>query len=287
MSPLAYRHVDVFAGAALTGNGLTIVFDADTVGGDRAMALTREFRQFETIFLSAIDPATRTATARIFTVDEELDFAGHPVLGAAAALHERHGGGRPGSWTIVVAGRPLHVHVEDDGEAWLATMAQGVPAVGEALDPSEVAHALAGLGLTVADLAGAARVVSTGLPYLILPVATAAVARAGIAVADFEARLTVLGAKFVYVLDPVAREGRTWDNLGAVEDVATGSAAGPAAAFLVAAGLAPHGESFDIAQGRFAGRPSHMTVHVAADGVSVAGRVHGVVNGFLDTSVLR
>lgn len=51
-------------------------------------------------------------------------------------------------------------------------------------------------------------------------------------------RLARVGAKFVYVFDPDAREGRTWDNGGAVEDVATGSAAGPAAAYLAAHGLA-------------------------------------------------
>jgi trans-2,3-dihydro-3-hydroxyanthranilate isomerase len=55
--------------------------------------------------------------------------------------------------------------------------------------------------------------------------------RARIVAGDFEEQLASVGAKFVYVFDPEHREGRTWDNAGAVEDVATGSAAGPAAAF--------------------------------------------------------
>ena len=46
---------------------------------------------------------------------------------------------------------------------------------------------------------------------------------------DFDALLQEVGVKFVYVLDPERPEGRTWDNVGRVEDVATGSAAGPAA----------------------------------------------------------
>ena len=41
-----------------------------------------------------------------------------------------------------------------------------------------------------------------------------------------------VGADFVYVLDPDRPEGRTWDNSGLTEDVATGSAAGPTAAYL-------------------------------------------------------
>ena len=69
-----------------------------------------------------------------------------------------------------------------------------------------------------------------------------------------------MGAKFAYVFDPDKREGRSWDNAGAVEDVATGSAAGPAAAFLAAHGLAAKEETVVISQGRFLGRPSMITV---------------------------
>ncbi|MBE1188331.1 PhzF family phenazine biosynthesis protein, partial [Escherichia coli] len=43
---------------------------------------------------------------------------------------------------------------------------------------------------------------------------------------DLQEALDKLGAAFVYLLDVDGREGRTWDNLGLVEDVATGSAAG-------------------------------------------------------------
>ena len=69
------------------------------------------------------------------------------------------------------------------------------------------------------------QVVSTGLPYLIVPVRPAGLSIARIENSDFEALLAESGAKFVYVLDPAAPEGRTWDNAGRVEDIATGSAA--------------------------------------------------------------
>ncbi|HEY2976948.1 MAG TPA: PhzF family phenazine biosynthesis protein, partial [Burkholderiaceae bacterium] len=80
-----YAHVDVFATRSLTGNGLTVVLDADGWPAERMQALTQEMRQFETIFLSEVSPYG--AAARVFTVEEELGFAGHPVLGAAAVLH--------------------------------------------------------------------------------------------------------------------------------------------------------------------------------------------------------
>ena len=66
------------------------------------------------------------------------------------------------------------------------------------------------------------------------------------------------GAKFVYVLDTLNFEGRTWDNNGAVEDIATGSAAGPAAAYLFKHRVCSSGETITISQGRFMNRPSEI-----------------------------
>ena len=48
--------------------------------------ITQEMRQFESIFLRETEP--NTFRAFIFTMEEELDFAGHPVIGAAALLHD-------------------------------------------------------------------------------------------------------------------------------------------------------------------------------------------------------
>jgi predicted PhzF superfamily epimerase YddE/YHI9 len=63
------------------------VLDAEHLPAAVMRDLTREVRQFETAFLAAADLPARSARLRIFTEDEELDFAGHPVLGAAAVLH--------------------------------------------------------------------------------------------------------------------------------------------------------------------------------------------------------
>jgi trans-2,3-dihydro-3-hydroxyanthranilate isomerase len=100
--------------------------------------------------------------------------------------------------------------------------------------------------------------VSTGLRYLIAPVRTSALPRARIAVDDFGDLLGEVGALLAYVLDPDRRERRNWVNDGSVEDIATGSASGPAAAYLVRHGRAVSGEEIRIAQGRFRDRPSIM-----------------------------
>lgn len=66
-------------------------------------------------------------------------------------------------------------------------------------------------------------VVSTGLPYLLVPLASG-LNQARILVADYESRLAQIGAKFAYVFDVNVVEGRTWDNAGLAEDVGHGAA---------------------------------------------------------------
>ena len=87
MLSLNYRHVDVFSRELMSGNGLTVFQTKTELPPVLMQAITREMRQFESIFLvTTADP--RVVRARVFTMEEELDFAGHPVLGAAAVLHE-------------------------------------------------------------------------------------------------------------------------------------------------------------------------------------------------------
>lgn len=91
--------VDVFAQAKFSGNSLTIFYDlnAAEMTTARMLQLTQEMRQFESIFLFETSSSLR---ARIFTMEEELDFAGHPLLGLAAHLHEEKDTTAPHDWTI-------------------------------------------------------------------------------------------------------------------------------------------------------------------------------------------
>lgn len=280
-------HVDVFATAPLTGNGLTVFLETDGWPQSTLQRLTREMKQFESIFLS--DVTADGATARIFTVEEELPFAGHPVLGAAAVLHRTQAadaGFR--AWALRLPHGTIAVTTRDLGGHHLCEMNQGAAVSGGSVGANELKPFLARLGLDEADsVAGiSAAVVSTGLPYLIVPVRPAALARAAIRGSDLEHLLATIGAKFVLVLDVERPEIRTWDNLGQVEDVATGSAAGPAAAYLFAAGLADPHVPVHVAQGRFAGRPSNLTVARNTEGhLLVSGEVWPVSHGVLDLNL--
>ena len=279
---LEYQHVDVFSRRALRGNGLVVVLGAAGLPAAVMQDVTREVRQFETVFLTELDLAGRSARLRIFTEDEELDFAGHPVLGAAAVLHAllpvSH---EEQSWALTVAQRTVPARTRGAG-GWIdAAMDQGIPHFGPAI-ASEPAHAYRdALNLAPGQLHPALpmQVVSTGLPYLIVPV-QGGLEDARISHPRFEELLAASGAKFAYVLDPDRPEGRTWDNAGRIEDVATGSAAGPAAGYLIRHGVRPHGESLLIHQGRFTGRPSTIEIRPEPDGrLWVGGPVAPVASG--------
>jgi trans-2,3-dihydro-3-hydroxyanthranilate isomerase len=256
-----FQHVDVFASGPFSGNSLTVFFATAWPAADQMLAITREFRHFESIFITPGANEGRWR-ARIFDLTQELRFAGHPLLGAAAALHSRLGRGGPRSWSIELPARPVTVQTAFDGGTYRATLDQGRPEYGSPVTAAALAPVLRGLGLSPADLARGLRpaVISTGLAYLLIPVRAEALARAAIAVTDFAARLSAVGAEYVYLLDPERPEGRHWTNDGRVEDIATGSAAGPAGAYLARGGRRPIDRPFILHQGRYAGRPSQLRV---------------------------
>jgi trans-2,3-dihydro-3-hydroxyanthranilate isomerase len=90
MKRLTYYHVDVFSDKPFSGNSLAVFLETENVSSKLMLNITQEMRQFESIFLQNFDG--ETVTAKIFTCQEELDFAGHPVLGAAAVLHKHYPG---------------------------------------------------------------------------------------------------------------------------------------------------------------------------------------------------
>lgn len=283
LSHLTYYHADVFTRRALSGNGLAVFPVNGELSSTLMQRLTQEMRQFESIFLMPADSPNRRR-ARIFTMEEELDFAGHPVLGAATVLHYLHQNAQPSyQWELILPAKTVKVTSEKHVAWYTATMDQ--PVLGSVLSNEESIPFIRALNLSLENVDDAypLRVISTGLPYLIVPVRNY-LERARIIHPEFEKLLSTVGAKFVYVFDVHAREGRTWDNAGLTEDIATGSAAGPAGVYLVNHQLAAYDEPITLQQGRFAGRPSRMAVRIASRGdtgpsVLVSGEVCVVARG--------
>ena len=94
MKKLAMVQLDVFTDRALTGNALAVCLDGRGLSTEQMQALARETNLSETTFILPGDAAAekeRGIRVRIFTVQEELPFAGHPTLGTAYVLHRQTG----------------------------------------------------------------------------------------------------------------------------------------------------------------------------------------------------
>lgn len=279
---MIYYHTDVFSSKIFSGNGLTVVFYEEEMQTQHMQKIAEEFKQFETIFLKIT--GEKSFRARIFTVEEELDFAGHPILGAVSTIHQNfYREEEHIKVTLELNKKTLQAEsVKTDGY-YQASMNQVIPKFLGTVEDVELKSCLMeSLSLSLDDLHSELpmEVISTGLPYLIIPVVSG-IERAKIRTTDFEEELDKIGAKFVYLFDIDNMEGRTWDNLGAVEDVATGSAAGPTGAYLYKWNICRSSEDLIINQGRFVGRPSRIKVSndETTSEITVAGDVKIIVKG--------
>lgn len=292
-----YHHVDVFADHPFTGNSLAVFVDPPPLDAGRLLRITQELRHFESVFVTTSDSADSADSvhARVFDLIEELDFAGHPVLGAAAVLH-RLRADRSGDataqrrWTIALRARTVSVTTRADADGRVtALLDQGRPEPIRSDTAPDAGELAAALGLDVSDLDAALppEVLSTGLRYLVVPVRAGVLARTRIVHPDFDTYLGAYGARFAYVLDADALEGRHWNNDGVLEDVATGSAAGCVAAYLMRHGRAADGRELALSQGRFLGRPSTITITAYGTPQDVERVTVGGTVSFVGTGVLH
>ena len=83
--PHPFQLVDVFGSGPFSGNPLAVVHDAEGLDTETMQTITRWLNLSETVFLlPPTDPAA-DYRVRIFTLQRELPFAGHPTLGSAHA----------------------------------------------------------------------------------------------------------------------------------------------------------------------------------------------------------
>jgi trans-2,3-dihydro-3-hydroxyanthranilate isomerase len=277
-----FRLVDVFTDVPFAGNQLCVVPEPPAGLDERTMlTLTREIGFSETTFVTAVRPGGYDV--RIFTPEKELPFAGHPTLGTAFTLAAE---GKVGP-CVVQRSAAGDVAVEVDLGSQRASMLQLPPSFGaEAADRASVACAA---GLEEEDLVAGLPIqpVSTGLAHLMVPVRDEPTLRR--AVQDAKRCWDVcvaLGGESLYLFavrgpgDVMARMFDRWIAIG--EDPATGSAAGPLAAYLAVHRLAGLPGRAVIAQGELVGRPSFLHVEASREPdwrIQVGGGVRRVGEG--------
>ncbi|HEV8524413.1 MAG TPA: PhzF family phenazine biosynthesis isomerase, partial [Terriglobales bacterium] len=164
---LAFIQVDVFTARALEGNQLAVFPDGRGLTDDEMQALAREMNLSETTFILRRSPAVerqRGIRVRIFTVEEELPFAGHPTLGTAFVLRKR--GQREVALDLEVGRIPVRFRQQRDGLVF-GEMRQRDPEMGSIHDRGAVAR-VAGLEADAIDPNLPIQTVSTGMAFAIV-----------------------------------------------------------------------------------------------------------------------
>jgi trans-2,3-dihydro-3-hydroxyanthranilate isomerase len=290
---LEYVTVDVFTEAQFGGNPLAVVLDARSIPEHRLQLVAREFNYSETTFVYPPDDPAHTARVRIFTPTDEIPFAGHPNVGTAFVLGQRGSVfGEPvgSSMTFEEKAGLVAIDLLRAGGEIVGARVQAPQALelGQEIDPTVVAGCI---GLTAADVSTvlhAPRIVSVGLPIVVVELAdlrALADARPNAnAFADAGARYWHRGDRFstyLYVRtgsESVGTENnvkrlraRMFAPLSNIpEDPATGSAAAALGAFLAHLDVRPElTTEIVIEQGVEMGRAGVITV----DAEKAAGRV--------------
>ena len=259
---------DVFSSKPLEGNSLAVLSDARGLSDAEMQAIAKEMNLSETTFILPRDPAIereRGIRVRIFTVQEELPFAGHPTLGTAFAIQNRN---KTSEVTLELNVGKVPVRFEDAaGQPTFGEMTQLDPVFGTQHERESVARAT-GLQAEDFDPSFPIETVSTGMPFTVTPLRSLQVIQQlRIDLQSATEYLERTGGKFFYfvsreTMDPAAGlHARMLFYNG--EDPATGSAAGCAAAWMVAHGAAEPEQRVLIEQGVEMRRPSRIFVRAA------------------------
>ena len=265
--------------------------NADTLDDEKIQAFAAEIGFSETTFVEG-----RSADGwdvRIFTPETGIPFAGHPTIGTARVVREHVAEGRPDRVVLDldVGEVPVEVRERDGRDAlW---MTQQPPEFGPELPRAALADVLS-VDVAALDAGSPVQIVSTGLPTIVVPLASRA-ALTGIEL-DRDAYRAVTGDREAKNVLAFCRDPRSDDNDltarvfapfdGVPEDPATGSSNGCLAAYLVRHRvLGAGGIDVRVEQGHGMGRPSLLQLRArATDGgirVEEGGSVVPVAGGTL------
>ncbi|HYY13306.1 MAG TPA: PhzF family phenazine biosynthesis protein [Chthoniobacterales bacterium] len=277
-----FVQLDVFTRTPLTGNPLAVFTDARGMSDEQMQMLAREMNLSETTFILPREPQVEAGEGkrvRIFTVEEELPFAGHPTLGTALYLHSTADSAADeiilalNFGKIDIRFRPRGKAKSDrvDGNVF-GEMLQRDPEFGPTLTREKTGGALRGGAHEIAS-EWPCQVVSTGLPFAIVPIRDMkTLSNLQVDLGKVGALLEGTGAKFCYFIARKDRQGEVRARMFFYggEDPATGSAAGCAVSWMVRHELARSDEQIVIRQGIEARRPSEIFVRATREGEKVS-----------------
>jgi trans-2,3-dihydro-3-hydroxyanthranilate isomerase len=281
----SFVQVDVFTSQPLEGNQLAVFTDARGLSDAEMQGLAKEMNLSETTFIFPGE-GEQGVRVRIFTVSEELPFAGHPTLGTGFVLRGNNGAAEV-RLHLNVGAVPVRFE-ESPGQPVFGEMRQMDPTFGPIHDREAVVRA-AGLRDGDIDPSLPVQTVSTGVPFTIVPLRGLEIARQ--LHVDLKASAEYLeraGGKFFYFVtrETVDKSARLHARMLFYngEDPATGSAAGCTAAWMVKHDVAKPDERVLIEQGMEMLRPSRIFVRASRQddrvvNVRVGGNVVEILRG--------
>ena len=296
-----YRQYDVFTDKPLAGNQLAVFVETAGLSAAEMQSMTRETKFSECTFVQPPEAAGTDVRLRIFGPANEMQFAGHPVIGSAFALADE-GVIAPGrkEFTFGLGIGPTLVELEwaADLSADLsavarsakvaarsakvdrlqfAWMTQQKPVYGPTLNAPAALAAALGLEASAMRAGVLPQEVNCGSAFFMVPLASrAAVDQAVVdtraVAAVFEAAKITRRGLFIFSTEPGADGATAYSRMmGANEDPATGSASGPLGCYLVKHGLVPPDKAGAIvsSQGVKMGRPSRIFIKLDVNGTEV------------------
>ncbi len=240
MPNIPFLILDVFATRKYTGNQLAVCLDAGDLTDVQMQQIAREINFSETTFVTSSKPVDRGYNTRIFTPTTELPFAGHPTLGTAFAIQQEIIRDNVERVTLNYQVGQIPVDLNYlNGEVDILWMHQQQPKFYDAVDVELLAPVI-GVSPTDIDRRYPIEPISTGLPFIIIPLKTlAAVSQAKLNLDLYNESVANLPAQAILIfcsetIDPSRQlHVRVFTEcFGIPEDPATGSANGCLAAYL-------------------------------------------------------
>ncbi len=287
MDDRVFYIVDVFAEAKYTGNQLAVFRNGSGYSEGEMHKIAKEMNFSETTFIISDEPREEGYDVRIFTPAEEVPFAGHPTLGTAFIIQREIVSQPLDALTLNLTVGQIPVTFNYvDGMLENLWMQQKPPQFGESFAKrGDFADAL---GLEPEDLDASFPIqeVSTGLPFIIVPVKTLeAIKRARVRREAFFSLIERCKAKAPLLFCPETYRSENDLNVRVFvdyydipEDPATGSANGCLAGYLVQHRFFGSDHiSVRVEQGYEIGRPSLLLLKAECQDGEIAVRVGGKV----------
>jgi trans-2,3-dihydro-3-hydroxyanthranilate isomerase len=168
---LEFYILDVFAEERYAGNQLAVFRNAGHLTKEAKQRIAAEINFAESAFILSEELINGRFSVEIFTPESEVPFAGHPTLGTAFIIQQFMLKAEPTIRQITLNLKigPVPVEFQYEQHTLGSLFMQQInPTFGASVQPDEIAAAL---GLDVEDIRTDLPIqeVSTGLPYLIVP----------------------------------------------------------------------------------------------------------------------